>query len=63
MKLAIIDTKTNLVTNVTVPWRPPAGCIAVEVEDAAIGWLYDPATGVISKPPQPEDGVDEPPTP
>lgn len=37
---------------------------AVFTEEANAGWIYDPATGSLTRPPQPpEDGVDEPPSP
>ena len=43
--LLIVDRATNLVVNKTIAWEPPEGCVAIENDEAQIGWSYDPETG------------------
>lgn len=60
---ALVDTATNIITNVIVwdgkpPWYPPDGFIAVLIpqdQGVCIGWSY--VDGEFIPPPQPEDAI------
>ncbi len=53
--VVLVDPVTNVVVNrIVVGWEPPAEFLAVEDEAAQIGWVFDPATGVISAPKETE---------
>lgn len=54
--------RNNVVENMiawdgVTPYTPPEGTILVQSDVAAIGWLYDPETGILSPPVPPEPNL------